>query len=322
MKRPRKPEPPSGGEFAQVAVPGPHRELFTYRIPETMDALAKAGHRVLVPFGRRQLVGVVWERIDAPPAHVPEEKIRPIADVLDSHPIIDAGAARLCEWAARYYRASIGELARLAGPPGAGWASGPEQIRLSLPAEGELVDIASLPAGAREVYYAALEMLVDTEGLISVAKLGRKAGREALHSRLRLLERAGALSIEWERPSSGATGREIWKWSALEIPGDEREALETRAAKQAEVYVRSPHVGRAMQVNSTYRARRPRSRRCWKKATSPAKKKRRFEVPGSVSKRSRRKSRATSSPARRRARCRASRNCSAPRTSQPPCSGA
>lgn len=236
MKRPRKPEPPSGGEFAQVAVPGPHRELFTYRVPETMDALAKAGHRVLIPFGRRQLVGVVWERIDAPPAHLPEEKIRPIADVLDSHPIIDAGAARLCEWAARYYRASIGELARLAGPPGAGWASGPEQIRLSLPAEGELVDIASLPAGAREVYYAALEMLVDSDGLISVARLGRKAGREALHSRLRLLERAGALSIEWERPSTGATGREIWKWSALEIPAEEREALESRAAKQAEVY--------------------------------------------------------------------------------------
>lgn len=238
MKPAGKAEAPRGGEYAQVAVPGPHRELFTYRVPESMDALARPGHRVLIPFGRRQLVGVIFSRRDAAPAHVPEKKIRPLADVLDSRPILDSGAMTLCEWAARYYRAAIGELARLAGPPGAGWASGPEQIRLSIPAEGELVDIASLPGGAREVYYAALEMLggAGDSGLISVAKLSRKAGRDALHSRLRLLERAGALAIEWERPATGATGREIWKWAALEIPEEEHEALLARAPKQAEVY--------------------------------------------------------------------------------------
>ncbi|MEW6776359.1 MAG: primosomal protein N' [Bdellovibrionota bacterium] len=223
--------------YALVAVPGVHQGLFTYRVPEALEELAHPGHRVLVPFGRRRLVGILWSLDEKPPEGLAPGKIRDLEDVLDSSPIVGRPLRELCAWVARYYHAPLGEVARLAGPPGAGWARGPERVRLTVPPEGELVDVAGLPSATREVYYAALALL-GGEGSreIPAATLARKAGREALHHRLRVLERAGAVSIEWEGARLGAAARESSWWEAVPAEPADLEAAFSRAPKQSEIY--------------------------------------------------------------------------------------
>ncbi|MDH5510215.1 MAG: hypothetical protein OEZ32_07640, partial [Nitrospinota bacterium] len=50
--------------FAQVMILRPAPGLFTYSIPEQLDEKAKPGVRVVVPFGKRSVIGVVAERIE------------------------------------------------------------------------------------------------------------------------------------------------------------------------------------------------------------------------------------------------------------------
>ncbi len=49
--------------FALVALPVPVRQLFTYRVPESLDAAAVPGAPVEVPFRGRRARGVIVERI-------------------------------------------------------------------------------------------------------------------------------------------------------------------------------------------------------------------------------------------------------------------
>ena len=63
--------------FALVALPVPVRQLFTYRVPEALDAAAQPGVPVEVPFRGRRARGVIVERI----ANTPLEKVSDLGKV-------------------------------------------------------------------------------------------------------------------------------------------------------------------------------------------------------------------------------------------------
>ncbi|KPK50445.1 MAG: hypothetical protein AMS22_12135, partial [Thiotrichales bacterium SG8_50] len=50
---------PKHKTIVQVAVPAPLRKAFDYLVPEDGDVDIVPGARVRVPFGRRELIGVV-----------------------------------------------------------------------------------------------------------------------------------------------------------------------------------------------------------------------------------------------------------------------
>jgi primosomal protein N' (replication factor Y) (superfamily II helicase) len=100
--------------FCNVALPVPLRNTFTYSIPETLRAEVQPGSRVLVPFRKKSLVGVVVELADKPPA---ETKIREVAKVLDLVPALTPKLLELAHWIAGYYLAPIGEVFRAMLPP-------------------------------------------------------------------------------------------------------------------------------------------------------------------------------------------------------------
>src|SRR5690242_15578622 len=100
--------------FCNVALPVPLRNTFTYSIPEALRAQVQAGSRVLVPFRKKSLVGVVVELADAPP---PATKIREISKVLDLVPALTPKLIELAHWIAGYYLAPIGEVFRAMLPP-------------------------------------------------------------------------------------------------------------------------------------------------------------------------------------------------------------
>src|SRR5579863_1221031 len=100
--------------FCNVALPVPLRNTFTYSIPETLRTQVQPGSRVLVPFRKKSLVGVVVELAEAPP---PDTKIREVTKVLDLVPALPPKLIELAHWIAGYYLAPIGEVFRAMLPP-------------------------------------------------------------------------------------------------------------------------------------------------------------------------------------------------------------
>jgi primosomal protein N' (replication factor Y) len=100
--------------LCNVALPVPLRNTFTYAIPDALRAQVLPGARVLVPFRKKSLVGVVVELVEQPPA---ETKIREVTKVLDLVPALTPKLIELAHWIAGYYLAPIGEVFRAMLPP-------------------------------------------------------------------------------------------------------------------------------------------------------------------------------------------------------------
>ena len=100
-------------EIYQVAVPAPLRRSFDYLA--TDNALTPMpGVRVRVPFGRRQVIGVLLAVTDH--SEIPRSRLKPVLEVLDKEPVIEPGVFKLLQWAATYYHYPIGEVFQAALP--------------------------------------------------------------------------------------------------------------------------------------------------------------------------------------------------------------
>ncbi len=91
----------------QVAVPCPLHETFDY-LPPDDGPEPRPGMRVRVPFGRRQLVGIIC-RVSSG-SQLPHNKLRKATEILDQDPLLPEDVLALADWAARYYHHPPGEV--------------------------------------------------------------------------------------------------------------------------------------------------------------------------------------------------------------------
>ncbi|PRB83010.1 primosomal protein N' [Pseudomonas sp. MYb185] len=99
----------------QVALPSPLRQLFDYRAPANAhpDEL-QIGLRVRVPFGNRDLVGLIAAITDH--SSVPANKLKRASELLDRSPLLPDSLWRLCAWTANYYQHGLGDTLSSALP--------------------------------------------------------------------------------------------------------------------------------------------------------------------------------------------------------------
>ena len=98
----------------QVALPLPLPQLFDYLpLSDALAELPEAGVRVRVPFGPRQLVGIV---VGHGAAADSKHKLRRITAVLDQHSLFPDELWRSLQWAARYWQHPLGEVLAAALP--------------------------------------------------------------------------------------------------------------------------------------------------------------------------------------------------------------
>ena len=90
----------------RVALPVPLRQHFDYLLGDTIQP--EVGCRVRVPFGQRQLIGIVWQL--NPADHFAVEKLKTVIGVLDQHPVIPAMLRQLLSFGADYYHHPLGEV--------------------------------------------------------------------------------------------------------------------------------------------------------------------------------------------------------------------
>src|SRR5687768_14139227 len=102
--------------YAEVAVPLGVHGTFTYSIPEDLRDEVRLGSRVEVPWGARLTTAFVTGLTDEP--QVTSSKLKAIRSILDEdEPALLPEIIQLCEWAASYYIAPLGEMLRMAMPP-------------------------------------------------------------------------------------------------------------------------------------------------------------------------------------------------------------
>ena len=93
----------------RLAIPTPLRQLFDYLPPEGFDcSCLQPGTRVRVPFGRREVVGVLLAVVST--TTVPLAKLKPAIAILDQKPILDPSLLELMTFAADYYHHPFGEV--------------------------------------------------------------------------------------------------------------------------------------------------------------------------------------------------------------------
>ena len=98
--------------IVKVAVPTPNRILFDYCIDSTLNDDKKRdplrpGLRVIVPFGKRSIVGIIVSLVTQ--STVEKTKLKSIAKVIDSEPIIEEHHLNFYLWSANYYHHPIGD---------------------------------------------------------------------------------------------------------------------------------------------------------------------------------------------------------------------
>ena len=182
--------------FLKLAVPSPLYREFDYLPPTGVDARALApGIRLKLPFGRREVVGVLLGTSDRP--GVAAERLKPARRALDETPVIPADMLEIARWAADYYRHPIGEVvqALLPVPLRQGRAAvAPVAACWRLTAEGHRADGAAFGRAARQRALHALlalhpegltaEMLAESQpGYTSALRALVKRGWAERHSR-------------------------------------------------------------------------------------------------------------------------------------------
>ncbi|MCG1046013.1 primosomal protein N' [Mycetohabitans rhizoxinica] len=98
--------------YVRVALDHPLSALYDYRW--TLPSQPLPGMLVQVPFGRRQIVGLVIEVADA--TDVPEDRLRDVQSACIDCPPLDANWLQLIAFAADYYQRGRGEVALPALP--------------------------------------------------------------------------------------------------------------------------------------------------------------------------------------------------------------
>lgn len=99
----------------RVAIPTPLRRTFDYLPSKNIDpSTLLPGIRIRVPFGRRDVIGILLETGVEPSIDI--KRLKPIKQVLDPQPLIPADVLKLLQWASQYYQYPVGETLQLALP--------------------------------------------------------------------------------------------------------------------------------------------------------------------------------------------------------------
>jgi primosomal protein N' (replication factor Y) len=168
---------------------------YTYHVPDELTDL-QAGEAVVVGFGRRQVLGIVLGEAHGHPG----VETRPVlARVRADGPLLPSLTLRLARWVSTTYLAPAALVLRSFLPPGM-------LERFELVAELRPEGLLAPPSAGDERLVEAL-----SRGPRRVRELAGVDGRAGLVRRLRSMERAGILDLDWTLESAGpGPRRERW----------------------------------------------------------------------------------------------------------------
>lgn len=178
--------------YAQIAIPLPVYQTFTYKIPEDLQEEIAIGKRIMVPFGSRQLTGyLVGLTPSLDPNSIDLSSLKEITDILDTEPILNSSLLKLTEWMADYYLCSWGEAIKATLPAGL------ESLEISVvKLSGEDLSLPSSDLKGLTPFQCKFLDLLQKEEKIPLPRLKKKLGKKGFYSTLHSLEKQGLIQIE------------------------------------------------------------------------------------------------------------------------------
>jgi primosomal protein N' (replication factor Y) (superfamily II helicase) len=104
--------PPS--EIAHIVVELPLETPLDYRIPPHLRMCCRIGQRVLVPLGKRQVLGYIVGLADTSTV----TDLKELVEILDETPLLTPALLQLTHWIAEYYLCPWGQVLKAAVPEG------------------------------------------------------------------------------------------------------------------------------------------------------------------------------------------------------------
>ncbi len=102
--------------FADLMLPVPIPQLFTYRVPVELQEVVQIGARVIVQFGKRRILTAVIANLHEKAPETYQAKY--ILEVLDDLPMVKPTQIVLFQWMAAYYMCNVGDVLQVALPSG------------------------------------------------------------------------------------------------------------------------------------------------------------------------------------------------------------
>lgn len=171
--------------FVDVAVPVAVDRLFTYSVPAELQPLVQRGVRVLAPFGKRNVIGIVINLSNTTPKYA---NIRSISDLLDAAPIMSDELLDVSRWIADYYFAPVGEVVKAMVVQGS-THMGKRTVRRLTPVDA---------AAAATLTSKQLSLLnaLPTSAAIGLEQLRKKLSLKNIYSVVNSLAQKGVVAIE------------------------------------------------------------------------------------------------------------------------------
>ena len=173
--------------YVEIVFPLPFRKAFTYLIPKELEKQAKIGVRAVAPFGKRTLTGFIINRLKTSSV---KDEIKPIIDILDEQPIVDALGLKFYQWLADYYLCSFGEALKLAVPYG----SEIESKRKIIPDQNACAHFLSKEKNKTSTRAKILNVLAEKKE-ISLRQLQKLVKKKNIYSTLRTLQENGLVTL-------------------------------------------------------------------------------------------------------------------------------
>ena len=173
--------------YVEIVFPLPFRKAFTYLVPKELEKQVKIGVRAVAPFGKRTLTGFIINRLKTSSV---KDEIKPIIDILDEQPIVDALGLKFYQWLADYYLCSFGEALKLAVPYG----SEVESKRKIIPDQNACAHYLSKEKNKTSTRAKILKVLSEKKE-ISLHQLQKLVKKKNIYSTLRTLQENGLVTL-------------------------------------------------------------------------------------------------------------------------------
>jgi primosomal protein N' (replication factor Y) len=217
--------------FCNVALAVPLRTRFTYAVPEALRAVVQTGSRVLVPFRKKSMIGVVVEMLPSDP-QLPDEKItiREISKALELIPALTPKLIELGKWIARYYLAPEGEVFRAMLPPVTELKT---QRRLMLTAAGiEALKLADGNDAETKLSAAEIGFLKTMQKKNGVPFTAHKSMLDA--AELQRLQRRGLIEIRENISDRKRRTQQVIAWKDAAAPAPKQSDTREGDARQSD----------------------------------------------------------------------------------------
>jgi primosomal protein N' (replication factor Y) (superfamily II helicase) len=218
---------------ASVVLPTGPKGPFDYLVPEELsdralpDQFVEQGRRVRVPFGRgdRRVVGycvaVEVKRVDA-------DRLKAIAEVVDSRALLSPAMLRLTAWMAEHYLCPWGQVLEGVVPAGVRGMAGTREVKFLTAVPGAIAKFAELKLRSTH-QRKALEALLASDRPLTAPELAESA--DCSLAPIKSLLKHGLIEAATARVATGKdSGRSLKTEVPLELNPDQTAALKTITA--------------------------------------------------------------------------------------------